>query len=501
MPYWPKTRPQQAQEHSFDMDKQEEYKKCITSAVRKHFRSDSVNVQFLYVIDLHVHQIRVATGFDSYLPLATGFDKERQLEEIKTQINSELSDYNLKESIKVSDELGRHKRWKGRVKSPHVEDIMRDLRALYEDVKPWGYLALLESEEGRDTRPGWQAFEFWTARKSGQTASAVAKFLFGTSAGWRQQPVKVAMVAQDAGSSMNANASSHEMAFEREGQFALNFTLQNPPHGLESESIHHSDCEEHMQLLPMGYDAQFTSVVEDQHKCGGCPTRLVARRSSSSPVVPPPAPPQEFRAANTTEGGEAGAANGAPLTPESTALQAGHGEAGPPQAASVCLTVDEGLEGLGGLGGLWGLEELERFFVHQVLADEGGGEEAAAASETCKRPRSPAATDVAGSPRGETRQKIGPEETGEEDGDGGGRAPCTVSNSPPFASNVPAWLKDRMTNDEIVAFSAVMMRENMREADLQFFNDDHLESAGIKNKFTRIKMLCAIKDHFSSQER
>ena len=58
-----------------------------------------------------------------------------------------------------------------------------------------------------------------------------------------------------------------------------------------------------------------------------------------------------------------------------------------------------------------------------------------------------------------------------------------------------------MTNDEIVAFSAVMMRENMREADLQFFNDDHLESAGIKNKFTRIKMLCAIKDHFSSQER
>ena len=75
------------------------------------------------------------------------------------------------------------------------------------------------------------------------------------------------------------------------------------------------------------------------------------------------------------------------------------------------------------------------------------------------------------------------------------------SDSPPFARNVPEWLKDRMSNEEILAFSTVMMRENIKVADLEFFTDDHLKSAGIENPFTRAKMLSDIKAHFSSQER
>ena len=65
---------------------------------------------------------------------------------------------------------------------------------------------------------------------------------------------------------------------------------------------------------------------------------------------------------------------------------------------------------------------------------------------------------------------------------------------------LPQWLEGVMLDDEATAFSQAMRAQNVQEADLEYFEKDALEEAGVATAISRAKVLRVIKEHFKSKE-
>jgi hypothetical protein len=64
------------------------------------------------------------------------------------------------------------------------------------------------------------------------------------------------------------------------------------------------------------------------------------------------------------------------------------------------------------------------------------------------------------------------------------------------AAEVPMWLREGMQEDEIAILKDAMQRRRFNERDLQHFNQEALQEAGVESAITRAKMLTRIRDHF-----
>jgi hypothetical protein len=58
------------------------------------------------------------------------------------------------------------------------------------------------------------------------------------------------------------------------------------------------------------------------------------------------------------------------------------------------------------------------------------------------------------------------------------------------------WLREGMQEDEIAILKDAMQRRRFNERDLQHFNQEAFQEAGVESAITRAKMLTRIRDHF-----
>jgi hypothetical protein len=66
--------------------------------------------------------------------------------------------------------------------------------------------------------------------------------------------------------------------------------------------------------------------------------------------------------------------------------------------------------------------------------------------------------------------------------------------------NVPRWLQEVMSRDEITVLSEAMHENQVHESDLEFIDNDTLKKAGIVNGFSRAKILSRIKSMFKQEK-
>ena len=66
--------------------------------------------------------------------------------------------------------------------------------------------------------------------------------------------------------------------------------------------------------------------------------------------------------------------------------------------------------------------------------------------------------------------------------------------------NVPRWLQEVMSRDEITVLSEAMHQNQVHESDLEFIDNDTLKKAGIVNGFSRAKILSRIKSMFKKEK-
>ena len=62
---------------------------------------------------------------------------------------------------------------------------------------------------------------------------------------------------------------------------------------------------------------------------------------------------------------------------------------------------------------------------------------------------------------------------------------------------MPAWLREVMQEDDVIAFGRRIMQEGrFDEKDLEFFSDESLKEHGVTNALTRVRMRRRISQHF-----
>ena len=66
--------------------------------------------------------------------------------------------------------------------------------------------------------------------------------------------------------------------------------------------------------------------------------------------------------------------------------------------------------------------------------------------------------------------------------------------------NVPRWLQEVMSRDEITVLSKAMHKDQVHEADLEFIDNHTLIQAGIVNGFSRAKILSRIQIMFKQEK-
>jgi hypothetical protein len=66
--------------------------------------------------------------------------------------------------------------------------------------------------------------------------------------------------------------------------------------------------------------------------------------------------------------------------------------------------------------------------------------------------------------------------------------------------NVPRWLQEVMSKDEITVLSEAMHQNQVHESDLEFIDNDILKKAGIVKGLSRAKILIRIRSMFKQEE-